>query len=135
MASPFDSIDADIQSAMDQVFGEAIRIVPQAGDVNYGTGPDPLRPVRDTRGIVSRAHKSEGADFIGTNRAGVDRALLHSEVWIERDAYDALGYIVRRGDLIDLIDEPGSPRVAVARVSAGDNGDVNIHLVAGTKPV
>jgi len=130
MPSPFDAIDAAVQSAIDQVFGEGIRIHPQAGDVNYGGGPDTLRPARDARAVISRSYATERTDFLGTNRPGASGALAPSEAWLDSASYAALGYAIRRGDILELTEEAGAPRLVVAQADYGRNGDVNLHLVA-----
>ncbi|MBK8085051.1 MAG: head decoration protein [Devosia sp.] len=69
--SLFDDIDGSLQAAMDQVFGEAIRVLPQRVGGNYGAGaPDPARPPLDTRAIISRAPNTGKLDFAGTSRRG-----------------------------------------------------------------
>jgi len=127
----FDDIDGSLQAAMDQVFGEAIRVLPQQVGGNYGAGaPDPARPPLDTRAIISRAPNQGKVDFANTNRAGVPLSLSPSECWMDRAAYAALGYPIRRGDVIELTDK-GAARVTVSDVALGDHRDIVIHFTAG----
>ena len=129
--SLFDDIDGSLQAAMDQVFGEAIRVLPQRVGGNYGAGGSDLaRPARDSRAIVSRASREGTVDFANTNRAGVTLSLAPSECWMDRAAYTALGYPIRRGDVIELT-EKGDARVTVSDVAPGDHRDVVIHFTAG----
>lgn len=129
--SLFDDIDGSVQAAMDQVFGEAIRVLPQRVGGNYGAGaPDPARPPLDTRAIISRAPNTGKLDFARTSRAGVELSLAPSECWMDRAAYAALGYAIRPGDIIALT-EKGGVRVTVSNVAPGDHRDIVIHFTAG----
>lgn len=129
--SLFDDIDGSLQAAMDEVFGEAIRVFPQRAGGNYGAGaPDPARLPKDTRAIVSRAAREGTVDFANTNRAGVALSLAPSECWMDRDTYAALGYQLRRGDVIELT-ERGGARVTVSDAAPGDHRDIVIHFTAG----
>ena len=129
--SVFDDIDGSLQTAMDQVFGEAIRVLPQRVGGNYGAGaPDPARPPLDTRAIVSRAPNTAKLDFAGTARRGVELSLAPSECWMDRAAYAALDYTIRPGDIIELTDK-GGVRVTVSNVALGDHRDIVIHFTAG----
>lgn len=129
--SLFDDIDGSLQAVMDQVFGEAIQVLPQRVGGNYGAGaPDPARPPLDTRAIISRAPNTGRLDFAGTSRRGVELYLAPSECWMDRAAYAALGYAIRPGDIIELTDK-GGVRVTVADVALGDHRDIVIHFTAG----
>lgn len=129
MPSPFDEFDAAMQADIGAIFGEGIRIIPQAGDGNYTSGPDPDRPTREgVRAGVARAPKSTKAEYRGTERSGAQVASAPAEVWIDRASYAALGYRVRRADIIELTDETPAHRYTVAAVNDGDGGDVQIIL-------
>jgi len=129
--SLFDDIDGSLQAAMDHVFGEAIRVLPQLAGGNYGAGaPDPARPPLDTRAIISRAPNTGKLDFAGTSRRGVELSLAPSECWMDRAAYAALGYAIRPGDIIELT-EKSCVRVTVSNVALGDHRDIVIHFTAG----
>lgn len=129
--SLFNDIDGSLQAAMDQVFGEAIRVLPQRVGGNYGVGaPDPARPPLDTRAIISRAPNTGKLDFARTSRAGVELSLAPSECWVDRAAYAALGYAIRPGDIIVLTDK-GGVCVTVSNVAPGDHRDIVIHFTAG----
>ncbi len=129
--SVFDDIDGSVQAAMDQVLGEAIRVLPQLVGGNYGAGaPDLARPPLDTRAIISRAPNTAKLDFSGTSRRGAELSLAPSECWMDRAAYAALGYAIRPGDIIELT-EKGGVRVTVSHVALGDHRDIVIHFTAG----
>lgn len=129
MPSPFDALDAAVQTAIDQTFGEGIRIEPMlSGD--YAKAPDPERPARSCRATISRAPGAKATNFPSTNRKSSDLAVSPTEAWIDRAAYAALGYPIRRGDFIVLTEAAGSPRFEVAAAHRGDYGDVTLPLIS-----
>lgn len=130
MPSPFDEIDSALQGAIDSLFGEGIRVIPMIGDGNYTGGPDPNRPVRDNvRATPATAHMSPPTDYSGSLRNGAAVVSFAAEIWIDAEAYAAIGYEITRGDQIELTDQGSPPpRYSVASVHPGDNGDVQIIL-------
>lgn len=132
MPSPFDAIDARMQAAIDKVFGEGIRIIPMIGG-NYSKAPDPNRAAMDCRATVSRAPASANIDYPSTNAPSSNSALDPVEIWIDRAAYAALGYALRRGDVIVLLDEAGQPKYAATAVYDSGQGDVHVPLVASKR--
>lgn len=129
MPSPFDEIDAAAQAAIDETFGEGIRVRPMRGG-NYAKAGDPDRPARDLRATVSRAPAVSAANYPSTNRKAAGVAASPTEIWIDRAAYASLGYELRRGDVIVLADDEGAPEFIATAVHPADNGDVQIPLVA-----
>ncbi len=129
MPSPFDEIDAANQAAVAEIFGEGVTVRPMAGDVNYGAAEDADRPVRLSSASVQTAPRTIGLDVNATGRRGSDMSLGATELWIGRAEYAALGYEIRRGDVIELIERNGA-RLTVASVKAGDHGDITIEAVA-----
>lgn len=128
MPSPFDAIDAAMQADIDRLFGEGIRIIPQAGD-QYVKGADPSRPMREgVRATVARAPKTARTDYSGTAKPGAPVSIAPAEAWIDRAAYLALGYELRRGDIIELTDETPAASYQIGAVHYGDGGDVQIIL-------
>jgi|GEM_PF-1599049 len=132
MPSPFDEMDAEIQAVVDETFGEGIRIEPMLSG-NYSTGPDPSRPVRTTRATISRAPSVVSINYPATNRTSADAAMAPVEVWLDRAAYGALGYTLRKGDNIVFTDETGEPRFSVAAVHNSDHSDIRVPLVSVPK--
>lgn len=129
MPSPFDAIDASLQAAIDQTFGGGVTVRPQAAG-NYTGGADPLRPaISGVRATVARAPGIKNTDFNNSNRNGAPLAVAPSEIWIDRAAYAALGYRLKRDDIVELTEE-GSPPPSfkIAAVHDGDHGDVQIIL-------
>jgi len=131
MPSPFDQLDAAVQAAMDQAFGEAIRVEPMAAG-NYASVPDPARPAKAARAIISRAPQPAATNYPATNRKSADRAAGPTEAWIGAADLAALGYPIRKGDLIVLTDDPGEPRYAVTAVYLTDQRDARLPLVSLT---
>ena len=124
MSSPFDAIDADMQSAIDAAFGSVVTIRPMAGG-NYSLAADPSRPVRvNVPATVAIAQGVKTTDFNNSNRDGAPVTRRQSEIWIDRLAYAALGYELRRDDQIIT----GQGSFAVASTQPGDNGDVRVVL-------
>lgn len=129
MPSPFDETDAAMQADIDALFGEGIRVIPQAGDGNYLSADDPARPPRDgVRATVARAPKTVKTDYRGTERSGAVTSSAPAELWIDRVAYAALGYELARGDFVEFTDDAMPSRYTVAAVNRGDGGDVQIIL-------
>lgn len=129
MPSPFDAIDAAMQATVDALFGEGIRVIPQAGDPNYAAGDDPDRPARaGVRATVAIAAKIATTDYSGSMRNGAPVASAPSELWIDRIAYAALGYALKRGDFVEITELPGQPVYKIAAVRPFDSGDVQIIL-------
>ncbi len=129
MPSPFDAFDAAAQAVIDATFGEGIRIEPMRAG-NYAAGADPDRPVRATRATVSRAPGVRKTNYPSTNRQSADVAASPTEAWIDRAAYAALGYPLRRGDIIILTDDARTPRFEVTACHETDGGDVQVLLAS-----
>lgn len=126
MPSPFDLLDAAVQATVDATFGEGITIRPQTGDGNYTGGADGARPVRiGVRATVARAPSIKPTDFNNSNRNGAPVAMMAPEIWIDALAYAAIGYGLRRGDIIELAD---GAKFTIADARKGDNGDVQVIL-------
>lgn len=129
MPSPFDAIDAAMQAVIDASFGEGVRVIPMVGDGNYSSAADQSRPAATVRATVGRAPGVKPTDFNNSNRNGAPLATAPLEIWIDRAAYDALGYELRRGDRIEITEDgTPPPSYAIAAAHKGDNGDVQIIL-------
>lgn len=129
MASPFDQIDVAVQAAMDRAFGAQIRVEPMVAG-NYASAPDPARPVKSARAIVSRAPQTKATTYPATTRRSVERAASPVEAWVSAADLAGLGYALRKGDMIVLPDDPGAPRFAIAALHLSDQGDAQIALVS-----
>lgn len=130
MPSPFDEIDAAAQAVIDETFGEGITIRPMVGDGNYSATPDPARPVAvGVRAAVARNGGVKPTDFNNSNRNGAALATSPVELWIDRAAYAALGYDLKRGDRVEITEDgTPPPSYAVAAVHKGDGADVQVIL-------
>ncbi len=117
---------------MDRKFSEGIRVLPQAGDRNYGGGADPARAPAELRATVSRAPRPGAIDFANTGRRASQIAVGPSEAWVSRSAYQGLGYRLRAGDIIELTDRGDpAPQGTISVVQDGDHRDVHILFTAG----
>ncbi|MGD9714748.1 MAG: hypothetical protein AB7V46_22210, partial [Thermomicrobiales bacterium] len=112
MALLFDELDALAQAAVNLVFGEPIRLVPRRGSQYSARQADPDRPARNVVGVYSVSPRTDhlagqrnGAELSGTTKlAGV-----LGEIWLSTDVVAGLGYPIRRGDAVQLLEKPGTP--------------------------
>lgn len=127
------SIAAAAFRAVANAFGEAIRIVPMISDEYTENSPDPERAPVDTRATVSLSPSVDNIDGARQGRkigsttrfAGRD-----ASIWFPPDVYAGIGYCLRPGDLIILVERAGEPHYSVAREPvSSDRGDVAVHLV------
>lgn len=129
MPSLFDEIESASQAAITSVFGGGIRVLPMAGDKNYGGGPDPARAAVEIVATFASAPTIGAIDYSGTQKNGADSALAHAEIWIDRAALAAMPYRPRRGDKIEILNGVTPPPVfVVAAAEPGDHGDMRIVL-------
>ncbi len=130
MPSPFDESDAAAQAAIDEQFGEGIRIIPMNGDQNYGPSPDGSREIAISRATVSRAPKNVSMRYPESTQKSAETTTLKSEAWIDRSALSSIGYEPRRGDIFETLDDEGQvfERFTVNAVHPGENGDLMIEL-------
>jgi len=129
MSSPFSEIDASSQAVMISKFGEDIRITPRLVG-NYSVATDPGRATKTVKGIPSflpgaadMKGQRAGGDLVGASRIQISEA----EVWLDAAGVASLGYELRKGDLVELLDKPGSPTFSIAR--ADDHGDGALTLI------
>lgn len=133
MATMFDAFDAKLQSAVNKAFGEAIRIIPQTRGQYGGPLADTARPPADVRAVFSTAPVAEtmagqrtGSELNGTTMFAHSSA----EVWLDAETVAGLGYALRKGDAVQLLDRPGQPVYEISRPAPTDRGDVALLLVA-----
>jgi hypothetical protein len=131
MPSPFDALDAVVQTAMDATFGEDIRIEPMATG-NYAFAPDPVRLACTARAVVSRAPQTAATNFPSTNRKSAQLAAGPTEAWLAAAALAGLGYALRKGDVIALTEDAGEPRYTITAVFITDQGDARLLLASLT---
>lgn len=111
--SPFREAAAAHAAAVDEVYGESLKVRPQrpGGDLSAG-GDDPDRPVIDeVIGTVTRRPLLvERRGFASRTQ---ENAKLAGAIWQVGFAA-ALGLDLRAGDLVVRLDEPGQPTLRLA---------------------
>lgn len=114
MPSPFEAALAKADEAIDAVMAETVTIVPmlRGGASDYGVAVDNERPTIDVRALVN---------YVDPSMANIDKleaAVTYNEIEVEilRANLEA-GTKFRKGDVVQLIDRPGSPRTKINRVS------------------
>lgn len=130
MSSPFDDLDLAMQGVIEETFGEDITIIPRGGDFNFPIA-DPLRPiVSGVRAIVSTGVGLAASDFNNSNRNGAPVVNGSTEVWIDATTAAAIGYAIKRNDLIDSVDATAKvKRFTVSSAIFAENGDLHIYMI------
>jgi hypothetical protein len=112
MANPFREAAAAHSAAVDEVYGETLRLRPQGGGGDFATGgADPARPERTIQGTVTR--RPLIVQRVGVGAASSENARLASATWTVSFSA-SLGLDVRAGDLVTRLDEPGTPTLRLA---------------------
>jgi hypothetical protein len=118
--------------AADATFGERVLIRPMMTDQHLGATADANRPERTVVGRFGRtpevddlagAASKQGAGL--STVAGADAA-----VTLRAATATGLGYSVRRGDQVVLLDRAGTPSFTVARVATIHVEDVMLFLTS-----
>lgn len=133
MGSPFDAAARAANAVQVRVFGEPVRIEPQAGrQIRLGgTIANGTRPMRTVRGIFTKASASaplegsrRGADGRGTTAfAGFETMLA-----LSAEVYASLGYDLKDGDAIVLTDRADERWTIVKAGPPDDLGDITLVL-------
>ena len=140
MTSPFTALVAAADATMLAVMGERVELRPRGTEGRLSALPaDPTRPVATVRAIYSEemAELIEGDE---TRRAGAtivgSASYLTAEahVWLTARDYAGLGYEMRRGDALALLDRPGVPIFSVSAVLRSDQGDVRLLVTREDTP-
>ncbi len=124
--------------AVQRTFGESVLVLPMKGGRNAAPSPDPDRGTATIRAVISIAPEDRPlfADRkAGANTLGPTRVTL-AGVWatVTATAVADLGYWPVQGDLLGLIDRPGSPRYRITQVDLDDLGAVTLHLAREAAP-
>ncbi|MFM9860666.1 hypothetical protein RUR49_19595 [Pseudoxanthobacter sp. M-2] len=125
-------ITAATAVAADTTFGERVLIRPMVVDQHIGATADSTRPERTVTGRFGRAPEVDdlagSASQMGAGLstvAGADAAVM-----LRAAGAAELGYAVRRGDQVMLLDRTGAPSFTVARVAPVQIEDVMLFLTA-----
>jgi hypothetical protein len=133
--SVFNDVDDDMQDALDDAFGEGIRIIPQGERGWRGQGGiDPNRPVRDIQGRYRSTPTTsemegnrEGSRFQSMSRISTRSHALR----ISPAEITALGYAPIAGDTVTLTTRIDQPTFTVTSVGLRDSGETQLELVSG----
>ena len=124
--------------AVEQAFGESVLVLPMKGGKNAAPSADPDRITATIRAVISIAPEDRSLFAerkAGANTLGSTRVTL-AGVWATVTAASVaeLGYRPVQGDLLGLIDRPGSPRYRITQVDLDDLGAVTLHLAREAAP-
>ncbi|MFM8745985.1 MAG: hypothetical protein ACKOED_04880 [Aestuariivirga sp.] len=137
MASPFDTLDELLSSAVATAYGEAAILTPRVATQYAQRAADENRPATNVWGVFSagpgespiRGQASAG-EFSGSTRLQV----MGAQFWMTAAQVSALGFAPARGDRIAFPDRAGSPVYAVAAIQHTDLGDTALMLVREDQP-
>lgn len=140
MASPFSVALHAVDATLQTLLGERVEIRPRAPALRLAArADDATRPVRIARAVVSERlpdpiegdeARRGGAEILGA----VSYWAAETHMWFPARAYAAIGYPVRAGDAVALLDRPGMPVVAVSGVVMSDHGDVRLFVTREASP-
>jgi len=124
--------------AVEQAFGESVLVLPMKGGKNAAPSADPDRITATIRAVISIAPEDRSLFAerkAGANTLGSTRVTL-AGVWATVTAASVaeLGNPPIQGDLLGLIDRPGSPRYRITQVDIDDLGAVTLHLAREAAP-
>lgn len=122
--------------AVARAFGEAVRIEPIVSSEYADPIPDAERAPVDARATVSLSPtvKTFDGQRQGTKINTMTRfAERTASIWFPPADYAAIGYALRAGDKVILVERAGAPAYSVARDPVStDRGDVYVYLVEGS---
>lgn len=113
--------------AIARAFGETVRIEPMVSSEYAEAVVDTSRPVTTVRAAVALSPSVSSLDGIrGTSTLG----LREARIWITPSDYVGIGYELRSGDRVILVERPSEPAYIVTRApESSDRGDVTAYLV------
>lgn len=119
--------------AVARAFSERVRIVPLLSS-EYAEGlADPDRAVVNTRATVALSPRVDDFDGVRQGRnldTNTRFAERNASIWFPPAVYAAIGYRLRTGDRIVLVERAGNPAYSVARDPvSSERGDVTVYLV------
>lgn len=134
MRSPWRRLDAIVGRAVNRQWGEEIALQPAIPGEYTEWQPDPQRTETTVRGIFSSEFSSEDlrGERLKGEFAGVGRiAVGESCVLLMAEVYASLGYQLRAGDRLVLIERSGKPSYVVSANHPLDEGDALLVLTRG----
>lgn len=117
--------------AVASTFGESIRIEPLVSSEYAGAIADPGRAIATARATVALSPAIDGLEGRGAAMQGVTRlAQREARIWFSPADYAGIGYELRSGDRVVLVERPSEPSYLVARAPvSSDRGDIMAYLV------
>lgn len=126
------TIAATAFEAVARTFGESVRIEPLVSSEYAAAAADPDRAIATVRATVALSPATDGLEGRrrGSEMQGFTRlALRDARIWFSPADYAGIGYGLRSGDRVVLVERPGEPPYLVAREPvASDRGDVSVDL-------
>ena len=121
--------------AAETSFGERLLIRPMVVDQHLGATADSTRPERTVTGRFGRAPEVDDlAGAASKQGAGLSTvAGADAAVTLRAATVAELGYAVRRGDQVVLLERTGAPSFTVARVAPVHVEDVMLFLTADSQ--
>lgn len=128
----FRHLDRVVSRAVDTAFGGRISVLPRVVAGPYGDpGPDATRPAKILTGHFASAPDMtdiRGGTIGGDGRGGTKFAVAPTAVLVTAVNYATLGYELRKGDHVVMLDEPGTPLFEVVKAPHRQGEDVQIIL-------
>lgn len=114
-----------------KAFGSRVRVRPQVAVQYKRPQPDPDRPVRE---VIAEFARTPSSERLVPGRAagstGASVVTAPATLVLSAGSRAALGYDVRVGDRVDILDEPDRAAFAVAEVHPFDGGNLMLVLDA-----
>ncbi|WP_336801801.1 hypothetical protein [Kaistia sp. MMO-174] len=129
-------LDALAGRASNRLFGELVRVEPQANSSRIVVGgADPDRPAFEARATLDITDHSDHARGEGT-RTGSRQDVVVQEValLIEASSIVAPNEMPKIGDYVVALDRPGAPKFKIA-TPAGQNGGRFLFMLVPVAPV
>lgn len=119
--------------AVARTFSERVRVVPLLSS-EYAEGvADPDRAPVNTRATVALSPRVDDFDGVRQGRnldTNTRFAERNASIWFPPAVYAGIGYRLRTGDRVVLVERAGQPAYSVARDPvSSDRGDVSVYLV------
>jgi predicted GNAT superfamily acetyltransferase len=118
--------------AADTAFAESVLIRPMVVNQHVGATADPARPERTVAGRFGRTPEVDDLSGAAPNRDGGLSTVAGADAAVTLRAAVAagLGYSLRRGDKVVLLERAGAPSYTVVRAVQVHVEDVMVFVVA-----
>lgn len=135
MPSPFDDLHAEMTAVIVDTFGETrARLIPRIPETSQykARASDPARQAILVFGVFTYAPADERlqGQVRGDGLGGPTRVSMSAaEFWMGQEMLSQIPYSIQKGDVIELLDRPNSPRFAVSNMQQSHMGEMNLILV------